>query len=85
MRNINDNESEQKNGKMKKVLKKGVGIGLCAVLAGGLAAGTFEGVNRITGWNQTEDVQAARASGMNDHIAKPIDPSILAMTLLKYI
>ena len=59
MRNINDNESEQKNGKMKKVLKKGVGIGLCAVLAGGLAAGTFEGVNRITGWNQTENVQAA--------------------------
>ena len=59
MRNINDNESEQKNGKMKKVLKKGVGIGLCAVLAVGLAAGTFEGVNRITGWNQTENVQAA--------------------------
>ena len=59
MRNINDNESEQKNEKMKKVLKKGVGIGLCAVLAGGLAAGTFEGVNRITGWNQTENVQAA--------------------------
>ena len=57
MRDIN--ESKQKNEKMKKVLKKGVGIGLCAVLAGGLAVGSFEGVNRITGWNQTEDVQAA--------------------------
>lgn len=57
MRDIN--ESKQKNEKMKKVLKKGVGIGLCAVLAGGLAVGSFEGVNRVTGWNQTEDVQAA--------------------------
>ena len=44
---------------VKKLLKKGVGIGLCAVLAGGLAVGSFEGVNRVTGWNQTEDVQAA--------------------------
>lgn len=32
-----------------------------------------------------EDRKKAIANGMNDHIAKPIDPSILAMTLLKYI
>lgn len=32
-----------------------------------------------------EDRKKAIANGMNDHIAKSIDPSILAMTLLKYI
>lgn len=32
-----------------------------------------------------EDKKKAIANGMNDHIAKPIDPSTLAMTLLKYI
>lgn len=32
-----------------------------------------------------EDRKKAIVNGMNDHIAKPIDPSILAMTLLKYI
>lgn len=32
-----------------------------------------------------EDRKKAIENGMNDHIAKPIDPSILAMTLLKYI
>ena len=32
-----------------------------------------------------EDKKKSIAAGMNDHIAKPIDPSILAWTLLKYI
>ena len=30
-----------------------------------------------------EDVQAARASGMNDHIAKPIDMKVLMSVLQK--
>lgn len=61
MRNMNDKKEH-----MKKVIKKGASISLCAVLAGGLAAGTFEGVNRITGWNQGTTVEAAvnREDGM---------------------
>ena len=35
--------------KIKKMMKKGATISLCAVLAGGLAAGSFEGINKITG------------------------------------
>lgn len=53
-----DNDHEQDN-KFKKVVRKGLTISLCAVLAGGLAAGAFEGVNRVTGWNQGTQVEAA--------------------------
>lgn len=56
--NMNQNDHE-KNNKMKQMIKKGASIGLCAVLAGGLAAGAFEGVNRLTGWNQPREVVAA--------------------------
>lgn len=52
-------KNTDKNNQMKKIIKKGAGISLCAVLAGGLAAGTFEGVNYLTGWNQPERVEAA--------------------------
>ena len=61
----NDNHYEMekyddngKSSKMKKMVKKGVSLSLCAVLAGGLAAGTYHGVNYVTGWN-TQDVSAA--------------------------
>lgn len=54
MRNMDD-----KKDNIKKVIKKGASISLCAVLAGGLAAGAFEGVNRVTGWNQGTTVEAA--------------------------
>lgn len=57
-RNMDQNDHE-KNNKMKQMLKKGAGLGLCAVLVGGLAAGAFEGVNRLTGWNQPSEVSAA--------------------------
>ena len=53
-----ENKNEKKE-MMKKIAKKGAAISLCAVLAGGLAAGAFEGVNYITGWNQGTEVQAA--------------------------
>ena len=52
-------DRNEKKDRIKKVVKKGLTLSLCAVLAGGLAAGTFEGVNRITGWNQTTEVQAS--------------------------
>ena len=55
MNNINE-----KNQKIKKMIKKGASFSLCAVLAGGLAAGAFEGVNYLTGWNGTQqEVEAA--------------------------
>lgn len=55
MKDINE-----KNEKMKRIIKKGASFSLCAVLAGGLAAGAFEGVNYITGWNGTQQqVEAA--------------------------
>ena len=50
---------EHKESKAKKIVKKGLTLSLCAVLAGGLAAGAFEGVNRLTGWNQGTSVEAA--------------------------
>lgn len=50
---------EEKNEKIRRVVKKGLTFSLCAVLTGGLAAGAFEGVNRVTGWNQATEVNAA--------------------------
>lgn len=50
---------KNKNEQIKRIVKKGAGISLCAVLAGGLAAGAFEGVHTLTGWNQGQQVQAA--------------------------
>lgn len=51
----NDNDPKER---MRKKVKKAVGIALCAVLAGGLAAGSFEGINTLTGWNSST-VEAA--------------------------
>lgn len=55
-----------KKEQVKKIMKKGAGISLCAVLAGGLASGAFQGVNAVTGWNTAQNVQAAvsRDDGM---------------------
>ena len=50
---------DNKNDKIQKIVKKGLTLSLCAVLAGGLATGSFEGVNRLTGWNEGTTVQAA--------------------------
>lgn len=51
---------DEKNEKIRKMVKKGAGISLCAVLVGGLAAGAFEGVNALTGWNHTNVSAAAQ-------------------------
>ena len=53
-----DNNENDPKEKMRKKVKKAAGIALCAVLAGGLAAGSFEGINTITGWN-SNTVEAA--------------------------
>ena len=37
---------DNRNDKIRKIAKKGLTFSLCAVLAGGLAAGSFEGVNK---------------------------------------
>ena len=60
-RSMNDNNEHRDNDpkeRMRKKVKKAAGIALCAVLAGGLAAGSFEGVNAVTGWNSSK-VEAA--------------------------
>jgi serine protease Do len=57
-------ENNEKRNTMKKMIKKGASISLCAVLAGGLAAGTFQGVNTITGWN-TQSISAAELTKTN--------------------
>ena len=48
----NDNDPKER---MRKKVKKAAGIALCAVLAGGLAAGSFEGINTLTGWNVAQE------------------------------
>ena len=45
--------------KIRKIAKKGLTLSLCAVLAGGLAAGSFEGVNKLAGWSGATTVEAA--------------------------
>ncbi len=42
---------DNRNDKIRKIAKKGLTFSLCAVLAGGLAAGSFEGVNKLAGWS----------------------------------
>lgn len=48
---------KNRNEELKRKLKKAASISLCAVLAGGLAVGTYTGVNYLTGYEQS--VQAA--------------------------
>ena len=48
-----------RNNKIRKIAKKGLTFSLCAVLAGGLAAGSFEGVNKLAGWSGATTVEAA--------------------------
>ncbi len=57
LNNINDNnDQDNKKDKKKMSFKKGAGIALCAVLAGGLA---FEGVSAVNGWDFSNIVQAS--------------------------
>ena len=66
-RSMNDNNENRNNDpkeRMRKKVKKAAGIALCAVLAGGLAAGSFEGVNALTGWNSSS-VESASSNKEN--------------------
>ena len=47
---------KNRNEELKRKLKKAASISLCAVLAGGLAAGTYTGVNYLTGYEQSVQV-----------------------------
>lgn len=51
----NDNDPDEK---MKRKVKRAANIALCAVLAGGLTFGAYEGVGNLTGWN-SRNVEAA--------------------------
>ena len=50
---------DNRNDKIRKIAKKGLTFSLCAVLAGGLAAGSFVGVNKLAGWSGATTVEAA--------------------------
>lgn len=50
---------DNRNDKIRKIAKKGLTFSLCAVLAGGLVAGSFEGVNKLAGWSGATTVEAA--------------------------
>ena len=50
---------DNRNDKIRKIAKKGLTFSLCAVLAGGLAAGSFGGVNKLAGWSGATTVEAA--------------------------
>ena len=50
---------DNRNDKIRKIAKKGLTFSLCAVLAGGLAARSFEGVNKLAGWSGATTVEAA--------------------------
>ena len=50
---------DNRNDKIRKIVKKGLTLSLCAVLAGGLAAGSFEGENKLAGWDGATTVEAA--------------------------
>ena len=50
---------DNRNDKIRKIAKKGLTFSLCAVLAGGLAAGSFEEVNKLAGWSGATTVEAA--------------------------
>lgn len=39
----------------------------------------------MTAYAMREDREKSREAGMNDHIAKPIDPDVLARTLIKWL
>lgn len=46
---------DNRNDKIRKIAKKGLTLSLCAVLA----AGSFEGVNKLAGWSGATTVEAA--------------------------
>ena len=52
-----------RNDKIRKIVKKGLTFSLCAVLVGGLAAGSFEGVNKLAGWDGAATVETSLSAG----------------------
>lgn len=73
--NNNDDKGNKKKGGVKRAVKRGTGIAICAVLAGGLAAGAYEGVNRLTGWNENDVVAAAQEDNKTELLKTKSDNS----------
>lgn len=69
---MNKNRKFFNSEQMKKNMKKGAAFALCAVLAGGAAAGTFEGLSHIAGLG-TEKVLAAGKEDNNVVLLKSED------------
>ena len=63
--NMNDNMNKDNDPKekMRKKVKKAAGIALCAVLAGGLAVGSYEGFGTASAWNSS----TVEAASKNDN------------------
>ena len=74
-KNNNDDKGNKKKGGVKRAVKRGTGIAICAVLAGGLAAGAYEGVNRLTGWNENDVVAAAQEDNKTELLKTKSDNS----------
>lgn len=57
-----EEKKQKKSGKAGKVAKKAVAIVVSAALFGGVAAGTFQGVNYLTGYSAKNNAATANAS-----------------------
>lgn len=58
------------NNKIKKIVKKGLTFSLCAALAGGVAAGSFEAISKWNGWDTATIVEAADTADISLTYAK---------------
>ena len=65
--NNNNEDKENKKNKKKITFKKGAGIALCAVLAGGLVV---EGISAIDGFNFQNLVKASGNNEEEDRIKR---------------
>lgn len=62
--------NDNKNDKIKKIVRKGLTLSLCAVLAGGVAAGSFEAISKLNGWDTATTVEAAGKTDISLTYAK---------------
>lgn len=61
---------DNKNDKIKKIVKRGLTFSLCAVLVGGVAAGSFEEISKGNGWDTATTVEAANKNDISLTYAK---------------
>ena len=73
---------DNRNDKIRKIVKKGLTFSLCAVLVGGLAAGSFEGVNKLAGWDGAATVEAASNKNETTLTFRNYRPSVKGLHLI---